>query len=414
MDNVIIKPYNIGQLTDWIKSLGTRMELYFDYVRSDFTAMVYHDSKNRSKVWYSKCPSRSLTEEAKTKFPDFSDRMDAMIASCVQNPIAMYLEGGEVFKQIVAVEYIPELKCVNFKTAGYVIGRACAECVYVKKDLTGVTYIINNTAVNITGDKLKTIAAKYLVKDIEDSNSLGYLYYNRSKIVTAPNGDKIKVPSNNDRRFGNQNNVNSVSNLMRNFSSFVPVAFQWSVYTPIWMQDEEFVRRLNENTVWGIDMVRVPNLTVDGYSMSDYESYTFYTTEKRVYQTLGTKFEAHHFWFYNQLVVSLFIDGLWYGGSKSLAVNKNKQNEFILGLEYQALTEDDKKHYVYAEDDGSGRVSILPARKYIKMFWPLMNSTQVDIPEDVTERITKFNLINIEYDLESAVKDTKNILNYID
>lgn len=394
MERIVINPYDIGQLDSKVTPIGNRIDLYFDNVKSDFTAMVYHDTKNRSHVYYSKCQARHYSEEVAKKFTDYHDTLDAMFSECIQNPIGMYLDDGELYKTIVEVEYIPELRGLNFKTAGYIIGSTCMRARFSSNKADEVQYIIRNSSYIINGETLDKIAYRYLLKDISDSCSFGYLYYNKSRSIVDAQGNEVKVAQDNDRRFGQKNNIKGVSSLMRNFTSFVPIGFKWSMYTPIWLQNEEFISRLKNETVLGLDWVEVPNLTYDGNNINDFDTVTFYTTKKRIHQVLGEDFNSYNFRFFNELIAGLFLDGLGYTSAKYAAVNNNNQKKFISPLEYMSLVEDEQ--CIYKVTDGNSNVAATAlASKLVKRYWATMNPSKHEISKNLIEKVQGLTMESI-------------------
>lgn len=409
MDAIVLKPYNLNQLSSKIKQLGNRIELYFDNTRSKFTAFVRNDSRNNITVKYTTYNGRNLEDANSKEYVDYSDNLAGMVNQSVKNTLGEIIDGpGELYNQIVDVEYIYELKAINLKTAGYVIGNTCATNVYSFNNIEAVPYVLDNRTYTIQGDTLLTVAARFMVKDIEDSSSLGYLYHNRPKPVRNRKGDIIKVASTNTKKFGISDSVKCRANLMKNFKSFIPVAFSWSVYTPIWMKNGEFVRRLREETILGIDMIEIDNLTSAGTTINDYKSITLYTTSKRIHQVLGENFDCYNYRFFNELIAGLFLGGKWYSGCDTIAVDAETKTNFILGLEYEALTESEKEKYILANNKNCGS---LVANKLLKMYWETMNSSRPEYSDIIVNKIANLTMDSIKFDIKSA---SKGMLGYIE
>ena len=399
----------MNQLSNKIKQLGNRIELYFDNTKSKFTAFVCNDSKNNTTVKYTTYKGRTLTDVNSKEYVDYSDNIIGMVNQSVKNILGEITGGpSELYNQVVDVEYIYELKAINIKTAGYVIGNTCATNVYAFNNTEAVPYVLDNNTYTIEGDTLLTVAARFMIKDIEDSSSLGYLYHNRSSVIRNRKGDNINAAYNNERKFGGYDSIKCKANLMRNFKSFIPIAFSWSVYTPIWMKNEEFVRRLKEETILGIDMIEIDNLTFVGTAINDYKSITLYTTSKRIHQVLGEKFEHYNYRFFNELIAGLFLNGKWYSGCNSIAVDSETKSKFILGIEYEALTESEKEKYILANNKNCGSIV---ARKLLKMYWETMNSSIPEYSDVIVNKISNLTMDSIRFDIKSA---NKGMLGYIE
>lgn len=409
MNNIVLNQFNLNNLSNIIKQRGNRIELYFDNVKSKFTAFVCNDSKNNIIVKYTTYKGRTLTGLEPKDYDDYSNEPYKMVMASVKNTFGDCIGGpAELYTQIVDVEYIYELKAINIKTAGYVIGNQCATNVYANGSTNPISYVLSNSAYVLEGEDLLTVAARFMIKDIEDSSSLGYMYHNKSNIIRGRKGDNINAASTNTRKFGIGDSVKCQANLMKNFTSFIPIAFSWSVYTPIWMQNAEFVRRLKEETILGIDMVEIDNLTFVGTTIPDYKSTTLYTTAKRFHQILNVKFDYYNYRFFNELIAGLFLTGNWYSGCNRIAVDNDTKSKFLIGLEYDALTKTEKEKYVTASTDKCGTIV---ANKLLKLYWETMNTSRPEYGDEVVEKIANLTMDNIKFDVKSA---STGLLGYID
>lgn len=286
----MLKPYNLKNLDDFVKVSGKKLDIYFDFELTDFTARVYTDKSNKSHVFYSNYRGRTLTDDDRAKLRDYSGDLNEMVKLCKRNYMGDILDGGDTFTTVCDVVLIPEVKGLSFISYGYKIGRACAEKWFNNHDDSPIDYILVESAESISGETLQRVAKRYAFMDIKISSNLGYMLYNRQIAVKDKDG-KVKRPAeDNVRRYGVGPGVSDLASLMRNFTDFIPIGFKWATYTPLCYVKDDFKEYLSNNTVFGMDWIEVPNKNMDGNSLpSGYrpeDSLTFYTTKRCIHRVL--------------------------------------------------------------------------------------------------------------------------------
>ena len=113
-----IDPINKDTLDDRIKSFDERLNVLFDYTKTDFTIMSYDNSR---KLFFSKCQESKVTAEVITTYKDYHDDIAKFFDENTKNIAKGLIENTEIFSMIVDVVFVPELVAVNFVTAGYII-----------------------------------------------------------------------------------------------------------------------------------------------------------------------------------------------------------------------------------------------------------------------------------------------------
>ena len=331
-----------------------------------------------------------------------------MCNEAINNLTVGFLKDAELYRVITDVEYMPELRALNFKTAGYCVGMECAKAVYGDVKSDSVQYVIGNNTKVIDGDVMRGLAARYMYKDIMDASNLGYLYYNRSLGVKNIDDSITNLAQDNVKRYGVGNGVKSLSNLMRNFTDFIPVGFEWSIYTPLYMQSSYFVEKLKTGTVLGLDWIKVDNLTTDGHSIQDLHSVTYYTTKKRLYQVFGEKFDYYNYRFINEVMASLYLGSKLFLNSEFIATKAN--NEFITPIQYEALTDKDRNQYNVVQDEKS---KMYAAMKLVATYWKTMRHDKSNESRALVEKLSTLTLKDIECDVETEKDNSYLLFNYV-
>lgn len=393
-----------------IQRLGNRLDLYFDFVRSKYTACVYKNTKNKVCVYYSEFQGKKITYDDMDNYKDYHDNLDVLVGSSVNNLTNGILEDSELFNIICEVRYIPELKGVSFVTAGYLLGQKCMEAVYGDKKYDSVQYIIANTTKTVSGDAMIKIAQRYLAKDIEDSSTLGYYYYNITHQLKNSEGKPVKVARNNIKRFGFENNSVSLSRIMRNFTDFIPIGYSWVSYTPFWFTVPSFVEKISKYTVLGCDWIEVPNLTINGYDIKDGDTVTYYTTKRRLYELLGEQFDDFNYRFTNNVIASLFLGNDGYTNASKFAFNNSNKMDMITALKYNALSDKDKESYSLIEDE---RAPMLAASYLIMLYWESMKNAKGSESNELKSRLSIINLDRVRFDVVQAEENSRELFNYV-
>ena len=411
-DILVLNPINKYTIDNIVKSYGTRLDIYFDYRRSEFTAVNTKDYNNKFKVVYSKYQGRKYSYDVMSKQKDYHDILDAMFNECVKNYIAQDTPTSELNTMVCDMKMVPELRGLCFITAGYLIGQRCAEAVYGDNKSDTVMYVINKgDTVTISGDLLHEIAARFIIEDIEISSSLGYMYYNRSVGTKNADGDIIRRVTDNTSRYGNAKIIKGLPSLMRNFTDFVPISFNWSSYTPFWASCKSFISKLKDETTLGLDMIEVDNLTNDGREMKDTHSTTIYTTRRRLYEVLGEKFEVYNFRFMNEIIAGLFLDGEWLTGANGLYVHKSDTRDWCNVLSYQALTPEIRNNY---EFKSSPELSVYSAKFLVSKYWKTMSDEPAEKANAISRRMSTLNLDSIKADVKQMSENSKELFNYVE
>ena len=198
-----LKPYNMANLDSMVTKLGTKLDIYFNFEISKFTAKTYQDKSNKTHVFYSEHRGRNFTDEDRTKFKDYAKNMEDLIAIGIKgNNICDTLLNPDLYNTIYDVVYIPELKGVTFLTYSYVIGKACAEVYLAKSDNCTMEYTLGNTMQILNNVQVKQIAMKFIANEIKVCGRLGYSLYNRQMAAKDSSNNTVRLATDNMKRFG--------------------------------------------------------------------------------------------------------------------------------------------------------------------------------------------------------------------
>ena len=414
MEKLIIEPFNITKLDDIIKPIGSRLDIYFYNKQSKFTAIVRTDTKNRVFVFYSEYKGRTWSDEVSKNYRDYSKDLDVMCAEYtnVNNIIAPYVDMPNLYKIVVGVDYIPELKGINIKTAGYVIGHACLEAVYGDNKSDYVDYILSENTYRIEGEQLKMIANRFLMKDIEDSCNLGYLYYNKTQKKAISETSQISWAEVNTKRFGIQGNTRELATLMKVFTDFVPIGFNWATYTPIWCNNKEFLNKIQNESRFGLDWLEVKNLTKDGNTIQGYDSVTYYTTKRRMYEVFKCAFDHYNFRFINEIMAGLFLGDKYKINTGYLAINPSTKKT-VLPIEFESMLEDSKASLKVMTKNDNANVSVLPVKMFMDALWKSMHSGVEQYPDELLGTLANLTLDTIHCDVQALTAQSAELFGYV-
>lgn len=415
MDRIFLETYDVSRLDSVINPLTSRANIYFDNVKSKFTVVRYKSGSHGGRLIYSDFSGRNLTPDDVEKHHDYHDEIDVLCNMCVKNEIGKYFDDKDISQLmtiIVDMQYIPEIQCVNFITAGYRIGIECMQA-YLKNEYA-IDYILNNKTYRIEGDTLRRIACKAITKDINDSSSFGYSFYNKTLKIRGVDKTEIDKASRNDSRFGSTNNdAQNITNLMRYFTEYVPIAFSWSVYTPVWVRDEAFMSKLKNNTILGLDWVEVQNFSNTGNNMKDIDSVTCYTTRKRLYEIFGFKFEYYNFQFINRIISGLYLGSEGVLDTEYIMQNRDSKSLMLSPIEAKALTADEEDDFDKISSAENARVKLIQPTVLIKKFWSTMSSDTSGNDNKVIRRLSTMNMGMIATDVERRRAASSELFGYV-
>lgn len=408
-----IDPINKDTLDDRIKSFDERLNVLFDYTKTDFTIMSYDNSR---KLFFSKCQESKITAEVITTYKDYHDDIAKFFDENTKNIAKGLIENTEIFSMIVDVVFVPELVAVNFITAGYVIGMSCVDAVYGSNKSESVDYVVGHGNVeSITGQDLTLMADKYLLNDIEVASRLGYMYYHKTASGFRNTEKKEQRLAQNDmRRFGNASNINSVTALMRNMTSFVPIGFRWSSYTPFIFKDERFFNRLKNETVLGYDMVEVPNFLKRDYASRGISSETIYTTKKRLHKILNTEVDFYNFSFLYKILAGLYLVDRYYCAAGTVYINKETR-QLCSQIEYSVMNKVDKDMCILVDNaDAAKYASSKLVKMYVSSMILMYNSVEQEQSiKEIAGSLAKLTMETIYADVISDTEISTDMFGYV-
>ena len=419
---LILTPFKLEELDSLIMQFGNQLDVYMNFTYAKYKAKTSQNNKNVVKVGYFDygTDDRAKREEDQNEQLKFFNILPNILSKRVTNIMKGVVEDENEYNTVCEVKHIPEVLGVTLNTYGYKVGALCAEKVYIDKEVGTVDFVMNGNSIVLNEEQVKIIADRFVLMDIAISDFFGYSYYNK---YFAPqknsDGDTVRPVSDNTRRYGNGPVVKDVSSLMRNLTDFIPVAFKWVSYSPIWTKDADFMNKLMNETILGADWFEVPNKTKMGHNISsayrDSDSVTFYTTKRRLHQIVPYKFDGYNFKFMNNIVAGLFLDGRWVVGTEFIA-SKEGSNDRIVPLQYEALTIDERSSYKVSgdSDEEKGTSKTFGALNLINATLGSMSqSTGIDVIRYLAAYVRQISFNSIKMDVAQRASESRELFKYI-
>ena len=443
--SVDIRPIGIEEIEHKFRNWFTKADLYIDYKRTEF-AMIY-DSDNR-KVVYAKAKYNKKLSDIRADGTEIST-IQKVIGSHVVNRLS-FIENSERFNTICDVKYLVELHAFVLLTAGYRIGMACVEEFY-KNNGEQVSYIRQKAdgtsqIEDLTEEDLEKAAQVYFAYDMEIASSFGYRYYNKLEKITRVADDttiRSEYAAQDLSRFGIESApMDKPAKLMKYLTDFIPIGYEFSGYTPFIFTVDEFVSKLKNETVLGLDMINVPNHIQSGKIKDSVKSTAWYTTKKRLYQVLGYKFDYFSFQFVYRLLCGLFLEDVYYLNAGSVYVKSSYEtNELyqliqslidvttdklpikvITEIEYNALDEDSQSSYKQINGEIVNKIAATYfVRKFIsdmkfgcvshRQF--LERSGERNNFNSLIENLIEMTLDTISTDVAERERQSNDLFNYV-